>query len=246
MKCFACNSDQPETVTLWDGNNYCIACTGSVHKDLFVYAQHHPTVVSNYRTLLGIHEMLYIAKIHIVGIVFALGILFAAVPLGQNAPPLKDLFLLFSFFSVILIIMLPGNVFLYILRELWRHPHIEICDGKVSVTFWINSNLYPLITKKNIVIPLASVKTQILPLKYDICFPLVSRSNKNLYCLLDFSDCIEESFPCIIDYNIPFRKNASIKRWRESPYLCFASSRFENAIIVAFFDILQQTSVESK
>jgi hypothetical protein len=245
MKCALCNADQSKTVTLWDGKNYCAECTGSVHKDLYDYAQYHETLSSSYRQFFSVRQVIFSSKIHVASIVLVLGVFFAVVYFAPAKEPFEwgGVILLFLFFSIVLFTFAPANILYPIWREIWQHPHMDIAGGKVTLTIRKYGALIPYGIKKKIVLPLSSVQLQMLPLSKDMYFPLIMISNKERYSLLDFSECVDDVFFNIASNMLPVGlSHIEKRRWRESPYLCFTASPFENEILKAFFDLLAKNS----
>jgi len=249
MKCVCCNFDKPETVTLWDGKEYCVECTRSVHKDLYAYARHHKVIASNYRYFINFRTVVYLLKMEFMAVLIVFACFFFVAYLGAIDQGIDfDVIGVVVLFCILLMFplsVLPVRVSLRLRRAISRHPHISIACGKVTLAFqrYMSKSSFG----NEISLPLSSVKLQSLPLSRDIYLPYIAQSNKEQYSLMDFSECIDESYPELMSSDIeivplggivvPFEK----KRWRESPYLCFTSSRFENEIIEAFFRLLERS-----
>jgi hypothetical protein len=111
-----------------------------------------------------------------------------------------------------------------------QHPQMSIANGEVTLSSPNYNSRFSF--RQSIVLPLSAVKLHILPLKHDRFFYQIAWGNRELYCLLDFSECAKE---------IPmsfFGKMA----WRAIPYLCFTASRYENGILAAFFKLIGQSN----
>jgi len=142
--------------------------------------------------------------------------------------------------------MLSMYSFCAIWKETRNHPHIGIKNGNVILTFWnYKFRIFTIPFKKTISVPLTSVKLKPLPLSNDIYLSNISRGNKKQYSLLDFSECVDETFLGIHSSKVRSDGLSLInltdleeKRWCESPYLCFSASPFENEMLEAFFNLL--------
>ena len=231
MECAKCYTEKPETVTLWDGKEYCEECTGRVHKDLYAYAGRHKTLTSDYRQFSSRRMKWQSFKKYAVLGLFVVG-LFAviAIPaiLGQeNKQEMMELLagcvILFPFFYILLLLIqgLPFALFIPS-QEAKRHPQIRIADGKVTLSF----------RRQNTVLPLSAVKLLILPLKRDRFFPQLGWGNKERFSLLDFSECADKVSTSYFGRWV----------WCTNPYLCFTASRFENGILAAFFRLIGQSN----
>ena len=248
MRCSRCNSEESETVTLWDGKEYCEECTGSVHKDLYIYAQRHETLSSDYREFSN-RCMVWklIRKEAIIGL-FVVGLFVVlSIPAIFDANDVHDwigrligVLLLFPLLCVIVFLLRSLVKPLTVSLVTSRHPQISIADGQVTLSSWSYNFGFPY--RKNITLPLSCVKLQVLPLRHDIFFLQIAPGDKERYSLLDFSECVEEAHLGLCGQpagmGIPYLKK---RAWQANPYLCFTASRFENGILAAFFRLLGQS-----
>ena len=233
MQCSSCNLDKPETVTLWDGKEYCKECTGRVHKGLYTYAQRHETLNSNYRRFPFWRIVRNSIKSEALGGLIVIGI-FAAILIPAFLEMEADEWDRMGGFAGVILYASFIYVMLMLLRSWWKpifvsqvirhHPTIRIADGEVTLSF---SRI------KNVVLPLSAVRLKILPLRDDMFFCRIAFGKKERYSMLDFSECVKEAQPGTTW--------AEKVHWRRSPYLCFTASPYENGILAAFFRLIRQT-----
>ena len=228
MECAKCYIEKPETVTLWDGKEYCEECTGRVHKDLYAYALRHETLTSDYRQFSGRRMVWKLFKRDAMIGLFAIGLFFViSIPVVVGDP--ISVLLLFTLLYVLLLLFRSPAIFFFSSLEANRHPQISIADNKVTLSSRSYNFWYPL--SQNLVLPLSAVTLHILPLIRDRFFYQTGWGSKERYSLLDFSGCADE-----LPMSYAWRRV-----WCANPYLCFTASHFENGILVAFFRLIGQS-----
>jgi len=246
MQCFLCNLDKSETVTLWNGEEYCEECTGRVHKGLYAYAQQNETLSSNYqqfsnrRTVWKFFNYETIVVLCIIGFIGILNVpnFLKAEDVHDLVGKLIGLILLGALLFILsLMCRLVGEFFRTPTSEVIAlHPYMDIANGKITLSSQRASLLF--MHSQNIVLSLSVVKLQVLPLSYDKFFPPFADGNDERYCLLDFSECTEEAYQGIKSIEGSVHGYPDERVWQENPYLCFTACPFENEILKAFFDLL--------
>ena len=233
MQCSFCNLDKFETVTLWNGEEYCEECTGRVHKGLYTYAQQHETLNSNYRQFpfwrivrdsIKSEALIGLICIGIFAAILTPAFLEMEANEWDKMGGFAGVILFASFMYVMVMLLRCWWKPIFVSQVIKQHPTISIADGEVTLS---------LSRAKNVVLPLSAVNLQILSLRDDTFFRPIAFGKKERYSMLDFSECVKEVQPGMTW--------AQKVLWRRSPYLCFTASPYENGILTAFFRLIGQT-----